>query len=198
MQDSLAAAVCIKILAMPNGVRLQTWLDQGTKERFSAVARHEGLSDSALLKRLVDLMLQTAAAGQGALPGAGDDSRASATRVSVRLRPDDVAILQHRAASRGLRPATYISVLARAHLHRLAPLPREELLAVKRAVSELASVGRNLNQIAHAANRAERAIGPNREDLKAMLKVCGALRDHVRGLLAANLRSWDQGYDDSK
>ena len=99
MQDSLAAAVCIKILAMANGVRLQTWLDQGTKERFSAVARHEGLSDSALLKRLVDLMLQTAAAGQGALPGAGDDSRASATRVSVRLRPDDVAILQHRAVS---------------------------------------------------------------------------------------------------
>jgi len=34
MQDSLAAAVCIKILAMANGVRLQTWLDQGTKERF--------------------------------------------------------------------------------------------------------------------------------------------------------------------
>lgn len=198
MQDSLAAAVCIKILAMANGVRLQTWLDQATKERFSAVARHEGLSDSALLKRLVDLMLQTAAAGRGVLPDADDDSRASATRVSVRLRPGDVAILQHRAASRGLRPATYISVLARAHLHRLAPLPREELLAVKRAVSELASIGRNLNQIAHAANRGERAIGPNREDLKAMLKVCGALRDHVRDLLAANLRSWDQGYDDSK
>ena len=198
MQDSLAAAVCIKVAAMANGVRLQTWLDQGTKERFSAVARHEGLSDSALLKRLVDLLLQTASAGQGALPDAVDDSRASATRVSVRLRPDDVAILQHRAAARGLRSATYISVLARAHLHRLAPLPREELLAVKRAVSELASIGRNLNQIAHAANRGERSAGPNREDLKAMLKVCGALRDHIRGLLASNLRSWDQGYDDSK
>ena len=198
MQDSLAAAVCIKVVAMADGVRMQTWLDQEAKERFSAVARHEGLSDSALLKRLVDLMLQTAAAGQGALPSASGDSRALATRISVRLRPDDVQILQHRAAARGLRPATYISVLARAHLHRLAPLPREELLAVKRAVSELASIGRNLNQLAHAANRGERAIGPNREDLKAMLKVCGALRDHVRGLLAANLRSWGQGYDDSK
>jgi hypothetical protein len=200
MQDSLAAAVCIKVLAMANGVRLQTWLDLGTKERFSAVAMHEGLSDSALLKRLIDLMLQTATAGRGALPDpdAGDDSRASATRVSVRLRPDDVPILQQRAAARGLRSATYISVLARAHLHRLAPLPREELMAVKRAVSELASIGRNLNQIAHAANRGERSAGPSREDLKAMLKVCAALRDHIRGLLAANLRSWDQGYDDSK
>ena len=198
MQDSLAAAVCIKVAAMANGVRMQTWLDQGTKERFSAVARHEGLSDSALLKRLVDLMLQTANAGQGALPGAGDESRASATRVSVRLRPDDLPILQQRAEARGLRPATYISVLARAHLHRLAPLPREELLATKRAVAELASIGRNLNQIAHAANRGERTTGQNREMFTSMLKVCGALRDHIRGLLAANLRSWDQGYDDSK
>ena len=198
MQDSLAAAVCIKVVPMANGARLQTWLDQGTKDRFSAVARHDGLSDSALMKRLVELMLQTANAGQSASPDAGDGGRASATRVSVRLRPDDVSILQHRAAARGLRPATYISVLARTHLHRLAPLPREELLAVKRAVSELASIGRNLNQIAYAANRAERTIGPNREDLKAMLKVCGAIRDHIRGLLAANLRSWDQGYDDSK
>ena len=159
MQDSLAAAVCIKILAMANGVRLQTWLDPGRRNGSRLWRGTKDLSDSALLKRLVDLMLQTAAAGQGALPDAGDDSRASATRVSVRLRPDDMPILQHRAAARGLRPATYISVLARAHLHRLAPLPREELLAVKRAVSELASIGRNLNQIAHAANRGERAIG---------------------------------------
>jgi hypothetical protein len=56
---------------MADGVRLQTWLDSGTKERFLAAARHEGLSDSALLKRLVDLMLQMASAGQIELPERG-------------------------------------------------------------------------------------------------------------------------------
>ena len=48
---------------MSDGTQLKTWVTRDTKERFAAVARHQGLSDSALLKRLVDLMLQTAAGG---------------------------------------------------------------------------------------------------------------------------------------
>jgi hypothetical protein len=167
MQDSLAAAVCIKVLAMADGVRLQTWLDSGTKERFSAVARHEGLSDSALLKRLVD----PAANGQrGRLfPERGKGEGLPANRVSVRLRPEDVRLLQERATARGMRPATYLSVQARAHLHHLAPLPREELLALKRTVSELSAIGRNLNQIARAANRGDRVAGLDRQGVAATL-----------------------------
>jgi Bacterial mobilisation protein (MobC) len=91
-------------------------------------------------------------------------------------------------------PATYVSVLTRAHLRSLPPLPKEELLALKRTVSELGSIGRNLNQIARVANQGERISGPGREDLKAMLRVCGGLRDHVKELLSANLRSWEQGH----
>jgi hypothetical protein len=90
--------------------------------------------------------------------------------------------------------ATYVSVLTRAHLRTLAPLPKEELLALKRTLAELGAIGRNVNQIAHAANRGERATGPNRDELRAILKVCEGLRDHVRNLLAANLKSWEQGY----
>ncbi|MFT3906791.1 MAG: hypothetical protein QM718_10845 [Steroidobacteraceae bacterium] len=198
MQDSLAAAVCIKVFAMGSGVRLQTWLDSGTKERFSAVARHEGLSDSAMLKRLVDLMLQTANAGQAGLTARDRDAQLPANRVSVRLRPDDVRLLQERAMARGMRPATYLSVQARAHLHHLAPLPREELLALKHTVSELSSIGRNLNQIARGANRGDRVAGLDRQGVAATFKVCSALRDHVKGLLAANLRSWEQGHGDAQ
>jgi hypothetical protein len=89
---------------------------------------------------------------------------------------------------------TYVSVLTRAHLRAFAPLPKEELLALKRTVAELRSVGRNLNQIAYAANRGERVTGPNQQKLRAILKVCDGLRDHVRHLLTANLKSWEQGY----
>jgi hypothetical protein len=32
------------------------------------------------------------------------------------------------------------------------PLPKDERLALKRTIGELASIGRNWNQIAHAAN----------------------------------------------
>ena len=49
---------------MSDGTHLTTWVTRETKERFAAVARHQGLSDSALLKRLVDLMLQSASAAE--------------------------------------------------------------------------------------------------------------------------------------
>ena len=176
---------------MSDGTQLKTWITRDTKERFSALARHQGLSDSGLLKRMVDLMLHTAGGGETA---AAPDRAERDSRLTVRLHPTDRALLRERAAARGMPAATYVSVLMRAHLRALTPLPKEELLALKRTVAVLGSVGRHLNQIAHAANRGERVTGPNREDLRAMLKVCEGLRDHVKTLLLANLKSWEQGY----
>jgi hypothetical protein len=90
--------------------------------------------------------------------------------------------------------ATYVSVLVRAHLRSLAPLPMNELLALRRTVSELSSIGRNLNQIARVANQGVRIAAPHQEDLRTILRLCVGLRDHVKGLLKANLRSWEVGY----
>ena len=89
--------------------------------------------------------------------------------------------------------ATYVSVLVRSHLRNLAPLPKEELLALKRSVAELGTIGRNLNQIARAANQGGKPAGPGREDLKAMLRVAEGLRDHVKALLRANQISLGAG-----
>lgn len=86
----------------------------------------------------------------------------------------------------------------RAHLRHLTPLPRDELLALKRTISELGAIGRNINQIARAANQGDRVDGPSRAELFAILKACEGLRDHVRGLLMANLRSWAVGHDERK
>jgi predicted DNA binding CopG/RHH family protein len=178
---------------MSDGTQLKTWVTRDTKERFAAVARHQGLSDSALLKRLVDHMLQTAC-GVETVTVEVACRAARDSRLTVRLHPADQSLLHARAAARGMPVATYVSVLTRAHLRALAPLPKEELLALKRTVAELGSIGRNLNQIAHAANRGEHVTGPNREELRAIIKVCEGLRDHVRNLLSANLKSWEQGY----
>ena len=176
---------------MSDGTQLKTWVNRETKARFAAVARHQGISDSALLKRLIDTMLQ---AGSATNSEATEHRGGRVSRFSVRLRPDDQVLLRERAAARGMPPATYVSVLTRAHLRALSPLPKEELLALRRTVSELGRIGRNLNQIARAANQGERASSPSREDLRAILRVCEGLRDHVRGLLSANLKSWEQGY----
>ena len=74
-------------------------------------------------------------------------------RVYVRLRHEDRLLLEARASARGMRPATYASVLLRAHLRQITPLPKEELLVLKRSISELAAIGRNINQISKAANQ---------------------------------------------
>jgi hypothetical protein len=120
-----------------------------------------------------------------------------AARLSIRLRPDDQILLRERAAARGMPAATYVSVLTRAHLRALAPLPKQELLALRRTVSELGSIGRNLNQITRSANQGERTSGPGREDLRAILRVCEGLRDHVKDLLSANIKAWERGYADT-
>lgn len=180
---------------MSDGTQLKTWVTRDTKERFSAIARHQGLSDSALLKRMIELALQsTAVLASRALATAEAPSRPS--RVTVRLRSDDQILLRDRAASRGMASATYVSVLVRSHLRSLAPLPKDELIALRSTVAELRGIGRNLNQIARAANQGGRIVGPSREDVRAMVRVCEGLRDHVRGLLSANLRSWEQGSGD--
>jgi hypothetical protein len=169
-------------------------LSKPTKAAFGAMARRQGLTDSALLRRMIDLSLQSAGVvgDTDAVEAAQPSARMS--RLTVRLQGDDQLLLRERAAARGMAPATYASVLTRAHLRSLAPLPREELLALKRTVAELAAIGRNLNQIARAANQGDRVDGPGAQEVHLMLRICGGLRDHVKALLLANLRSWQEGH----
>jgi hypothetical protein len=176
---------------MSGRTHLSTWVDCETKRRFAAIANHEGVSESALLKRMVALMLESITA-RTPLSSPGRSSRD--TRVTVRLRPDDQQLLKERATAREMPAATYVSVLVRAHLRSLAPLPKDELLALRRTVSELSAIGRNLNQIARVANQGPKASAPYQEELRTMLRLCEGLRDHVKGLLKANLRSWEVGY----
>src|SRR5260370_29444919 len=86
-------------LTMSDGAHLTTWVDRETKTRFAAVARHQGLSDSALLRRLIDTMLQAGSAPNGA---ATDGRAGRVSRFSIRLRPDDQILLRERAAARGM------------------------------------------------------------------------------------------------
>ncbi|MGO9594997.1 MAG: hypothetical protein ACLQFT_07935 [Steroidobacteraceae bacterium] len=163
-----------------------------TKSQLRALAQRQQLSESALLKRLLETTLQV------------DDNRCPAdsdqplqgtrgARLYVRLRPVDQLLLAERAAARGMAAATYVSVLVRAHLRGLAPLPHEELLALKRSVAELGAIGRNLNQSVRAAGA---AVGLER--VYMMVKVCEAMRDHVKALTKANTVSWQVGYAQSK
>jgi hypothetical protein len=164
-----------------------------TKAAFRALAQREQLTESALLMQLLGILLR----------GAGTSSSPATKRVpvvsrdarlTVRLQADDQGLLRERAASWNKPPATYVSMLVRAHLRSLAPLRSDELTALQRTVSELKAIGRNLNQIARLGNQSGRVTGPARDDLRAMLKVSEGLRDHVQGIVEANATSWRVGH----
>jgi hypothetical protein len=78
-------------------------------------------------------------------------------------------------------------------LRSLAPLPKEEYLLIRRSIAELAAIGRNINQIAHAANGGRPLPYSVGMEFRAMLKICEALRDNTKSLLKANLTSWNTG-----
>ena len=189
----LTAAVVKQLFGMNADQFIAARVSSATKAQLRLLADRQQLSESALLKRLLEMTLQTA--GE-LLPDAscraGKGTRAA--RLYVRLRPDDQLLLAERAASRSMAGATYVSVLVRAHLRHLTPIPKEELVALKRSVAELSALGRNLNQITRVASQGGRAPGPGREHLVAMLSICEGLRDHMKALLKANAASWEKGY----
>jgi hypothetical protein len=166
------------------------------KHRVRRAASQQLITESVWLKRLVIQALTVpdeSNSGEIRSASSAEPSGARHTRLYVRLRHEDRLLVRDRAAARGMAPATFVSVLVRSHLRNLAPLPKDELLALKRSVAELGAIGRNLNQIAKAANQGGKPGGPEREDLWAMLRVAEGLRDHVKALLKANQRSWHQG-----
>jgi hypothetical protein len=172
---------------------LKTRVAPDIKHRAQQSASRQLITESIWLKRLVIQALSDSTESNSAEVGSVgrvEPSSARDSRLYVRLRHDDRLFLGERAAARGMAAATYVSVLVRSHLRNLAPLPKEELSALKRSVAELGVIGRNMNQIARAASQGGKPGGPDREDLWAMLKVAEALRDHVKALLKANLISW--------
>jgi hypothetical protein len=176
---------------------LKTRVTADTKRIIQALARRQQLTESAWLRRLIEVALQTA----GANPSDEIDRQKisiRATRITIRLVADDQLLLKARASARGLAAATYVSVLVRAHLRDLSPLPKQELMVLRRSVTELGAMARNLNQIARAANRGGQVVGPTREDLLAVLRACMGLRDHVAALMRVNLATWETGHAEAR
>ena len=176
------------------------------KLQAKAVAEREFLSEAAWLKRLVLREIRACDAGRA---DGGESSEAEGIRrpsrearppngcakpMLVRLRDEDKLLLDARAEARGMRPATYASVLLRSHLRQLTPLPKDELLALKRSIAMLASIARNINQIAKVANQGGRTPDSAGAEFRAMLKICLALRDNTKALLKANETSWGRGH----
>lgn len=179
---------------MAHTEELKTHVTQPTKRAIQTLARQQGLTEAAWLRRLVEGTLQAVSPSFTAGDGYSESREQRPMRLTIQIRADDRELLEARARARYLASATYVSFYLRAHLRAVAPLPVQELAALKRSVAELGAIGRNINQIARIAHQSGRAIGPEQRELISLLKVCEGLRDHVKALIQTNRLSWEVGY----
>ena len=157
-----------------------------TKALLHQRALQQGISEAVVIRQVLSAVLGTAPVESPQ----SDMAQPHDNRFYVRLAIEDARLLRERSAARGMPPGTYLATLTRAHLRQIVPVPKDELNALKRAVAELGAIGRNLNQIARAANQGVRGISIGRPEFTAMLKVAEGLRDHIKALVNANNASW--------
>jgi antitoxin component of RelBE/YafQ-DinJ toxin-antitoxin module len=133
-----------------------------------ALAEREGITESRLIRQLLEVVLRTSALTDLPPPVLRYQADREA-RLSVRLHPDDRVLLSDRARARGIPSATHVSLVVRSHLRGIAPLPKAEYLALRQSVLQ------------------------GRAEVSAMLRVAEGLRDHFKALLKANELSWRHG-----
>lgn len=206
MQDSQWLSIGAKWAPMRCTDTMKTRVSPEMKLQAKVIADREFLSEATWLKRLVIREIRARSDASGAeselsrlesIPGPtrpAPGKNGGGKPMLVRLTAEDRLLLDARAEARGMRPTTYASVLLRSHLRQLTPLPKDELLALKRSIAELGSIGRNINQIARAANLGDRMPDSVGAEFRAMLKICVALRDNTKALLNANPTSWAAGH----
>ena len=166
---------------MPARSLIAGWVDSETKARFAAVARAQGLSESALLEtvgRRGTVELDT----PGHHPIEPVKAPAASGRLSVRVPDAELVLVRERALARDLPVSSYVTFLLRAHLGAAAPLPTAEFDALRRSVLEIAAIGRNLNQITQALNRGARNSGPGVAELHALVLAITRLRENFATL----------------
>ena len=73
---------------MSDNKHLKAWVSRGTKERFTEFARGQGVSESALLKRVVETLIGGNDVRNGAM--APVEQVPASGRLSIRLAVDDL------------------------------------------------------------------------------------------------------------
>ena len=169
-------------------------LSDEEKRRLRVVAAAHGLTESALLKRTIDSIIDPARLQATAISEEPPEG-ARLAKMMLCLHSDTRDQVAERARARGLAPSTYVAALVRSHVRNLRPLPKAEIRAFEQGVLQLRLIGRNLNQLTRRANAEKIVAIPRREDLALFLKTCTAMVGHLEAALKANKNAWEVGHE---
>lgn len=163
-------------------------VDRELLAAFDAVAEGRG-GRSALLRTVLQQSLKNVADA----PRIAARVDSAGNRVSLTFTDAETAVLDHRAAERGIDRAGWIKALARRHIALKVGVDDGLRDAVAPIRMQLQRIGRNLNQAMKAGNAAMmvdsglqierelRRIADMREEINEQI---GALADVLRGEIA--------------
>ena len=92
---------------MPKFALIACRVTSETKARVRRLAERDGITESTLLRQLLEVVLRTAGLDDPP-PMAVPDKVNRDARVNVRLEPEDWRLLRERARARGMASATYL------------------------------------------------------------------------------------------
>lgn len=153
------------------------------KARFAALATNRGCSESRLLSLMIERVLQ-----DNCVADVVESKEEPGDRISLRLRPGDHVRVRHRAAGRGMKPASYLCALVHAHVRSDAPLPGAELNALKLAVAQLGRLMRTFEQLPDSASERPAELARALDATKLLVET---VRRETTEVVRQNLKSWE-------
>ena len=167
------------------------------KARFSTLAHAAGISES----RLALLAIRAFVDAEGrAQPPAECDPAAEGVRatdrITIRLRPGDGAVIARRARERGVKTATYLAAMARAHIAADPPLFAHELAALKQSIATLAGLGMLLEQSIRTPALSASGLEELRQTLSRTRVAVEALEERTHDFAKAALIAWESRFDE--
>lgn len=111
--------------------------------------------------------------------------------INVSVTPSEKRAIADRAKAEGMRPGRWLVWLARHHLTRQRHFNPAELDALREATRQLAAVGSNLNQVAHALNVDYSHRDQLTDDLiREVADQVKQLRRTIKGYIEVSINRW--------
>jgi hypothetical protein len=179
------------------GVSITARPSPAEKARFSTLAHAAGISESRLALMAIRAFVD--AEGRTQAPADYDPAaeRVRATdRITIRLRPGDGAVIVRRARARGVKTATYLAAMARAHIAADPPLFAHELAALKESIATLSELGLLLGRNARSPALSAPGLEEVRQILSRTRAALAALEQRTHDFAKAALMAWESRFDE--
>jgi hypothetical protein len=170
----------------PNRINIDL---QDYKQPWLDYCKAHGVTPSAAFRQIVAKL--TANTALPAPSNAEDVGVSKKIRTEIRLTKSELHRVEALAQREGFSVTRWIVALINARLDAAPQLGQQEIEILARSNLQMAAIGRNLNQIARAANGGSFSIGPGGgEIIEALRAAVMQHTAHVARVMTANVARW--------